>query len=223
MFAFTLIELLIAVLVFAIVLASINAVFYSAVRLRNRAAQSFEESLPLQQTTAVIERDLASLVIPGGTLSGVFQTTSGSNSVTGQISPDFYTASGLIDPNDLVPWAEVQRVSYSLLDSTNGSAGKDLVRFVTRNLLAGSVQETPAQQFLMSGVDNVAFQYYDGTTWRESWDSSSQTNLPLAIKVQIALTSTQRVAALTAPIELVVPVSVQVPTNQPAQANGGGG
>ena len=47
--AFTLLELLIAVVAFAIVLAAINGVFYSALKLRNRSAASLEKSLPLTQ------------------------------------------------------------------------------------------------------------------------------------------------------------------------------
>jgi type II secretion system protein J len=220
--AFTLIELLIAVMVFAIVLASINAVFYGAIRLRNKAAESLEAALPIQQAAAIIQRDLASIVAPGGTLSGEFQTSTGSNSVTGQVSPDFYVSTGVIE--DAGPWGEVQKVSDSLLDSTNGTAGKDLVRYVTRNLLPAAAQDIPAEQWLMSGVDKIAFLYFNGTDWRDSWDSSSeQTKLPRAIKVQIALASKEKVRALTAPVEIVVPILVQAATNQTTQASGGGG
>src|SRR5436309_5204412 len=67
--AFTLIEVLIAAAAFAIVLAAINAVFYSALRLRNKTAAALDEALPLQQAVAIIKRDLANIVVPGGTLS----------------------------------------------------------------------------------------------------------------------------------------------------------
>src|SRR5881396_298218 len=115
---FTLIEVLIAVLIFAIVLAAINTVFYSALRLRNRSAAAFDEALPVQQTVAIIKRDLANLVVPRGTLSGALQTTTITNAVAGQASPDFYTSAGLMD--NIVPWGDIERVSYLLVDSTNG-------------------------------------------------------------------------------------------------------
>src|SRR5947208_8795431 len=73
--AFTLLELLLAVLVFSIVLAAIHTVFFSALRLRNKTSDAIERSLPLQQTIAIIKRDLANLVPPGGTLSGQLQST----------------------------------------------------------------------------------------------------------------------------------------------------
>src|SRR6266480_4592833 len=72
---FTLLEILLAILVFSIVLAAIHTVFFSAFRLRNKTSEAIERSLPLQQTLAIIKRDLANLVPPGGLLSGALQST----------------------------------------------------------------------------------------------------------------------------------------------------
>ena len=168
---FTLIEVLIAVAIFAIVLAAINTVFYSALRLRNRSAAAFDEALPVQQAVAIIKRDLANLVVPGGTLSGSLQTTTITNSVVGQASPDFYTSAGLMD--DIVPWGDIERVSYLLVDSTNRAPGMDLYRAVTRNLLS-QTQDPPVQQRLMGGVQGLVFYFYDGEQWLDSWDSAAQ-------------------------------------------------
>jgi len=164
---FTLLEVLIAVMVFAIVLAAASSVFYGALHLRNGITESLEQALPVQHALSVIQRDLANLVVPGGTLSGAFQTTSITNVVGGQSSPDFYTTTGFIDQT--LPWAEIQRVSYVLVDPANrGGAGKDLIRAVTRNLLPATAEEQPAQQWLMGGVQGVTFYYYDDTQWRDS-------------------------------------------------------
>ena len=225
---FTLLEVLIAVMVFAIVLAAINTVLYSALHMQRRATESLEQALPIQQGLAIIQRDLGNVAMPGGTLSGVFQTTSITNVVGGQSSPDFYTTTGFIDQTS--PWAEIQRVSYVLVDPANrAAAGKDLIRAVTRNLLPATAEEEPAQQWLMGGVQGVTFYYYDGTQWRDSWDSTAAdpttgltNNLPQAIKVQVQLASQQTGRALSAPapIELVVPIVVQARTNRTQQASG---
>jgi type II secretion system protein J len=219
--AFTLLEVLIAVVVFSVVLAAMNAVFYGAMRLRNRATAAMETARPTQQALALIKRDLASLVLPGGPLSGALQTTSTTNTIVGQASPAFYTASGLIDETS--PFAQVQRVSYLLADSTNRTGGRDLFRAVSRNLLPTLAEDPPVLQWLMSGVDRLAFLFYDGMQWRDLWDSATEpTVLPLAIKVQIALAIDERGQGVRAPIELVVPVTVQAGTNQTQQATGGG-
>ena len=217
---FTLIEVLIAVAIFAIVLAAINTVFYSALRLRNRSAAAFDEALPVQQAVAIIKRDLANLVVPGGLLSGVLQTTTITNTVAGQASPDFYTSAGQMD--NIVPWGDIERVSYLLVDSTNRTPGMDLYRAVARNLLT-QAQDPPVQQRLMGGVQGLVFTFYDGDQWVDSWDSAAQTNLPLAIKVQIQFATQGNAPALasSAPIELVVPIDAQVGTNQTQLASGG--
>jgi prepilin-type N-terminal cleavage/methylation domain-containing protein len=238
---FTLMEVIIAVVAFAIVLAAINAVFYGALRLRNKTVASFDEALPLQQALAIIKRGLANIVLPGGTLSGSLQSrpTTGLNTgsssagaatgtaiLPGQVSPNFYTAAGIAD--EISPFGDIQKVSYLLTDSTNGTAGKSLVRSVSRNLLP-SLQEQPVQQSLMSGVQAISFLYYDGNQWRNSWDSTiadtrtGLTNtLPQAIKVQLALASERIGRFAPAPIELIVPVVVQARTNGTTQASGGG-
>jgi len=232
--AFTLIEILIAVTAFAIVLAAINAVFYSALRLRNIAHQSFEQAVPLQRALSIMKRDLENIVLPGGTLSGSLQTsptantsmnnagnasasTSLSGVTAGQVGPNFFTASGVIDETS--PFSEIQRVSYALLDSTNGGYGRDLFRSVTRNLLP-SLDEQPVRQALISGVQALGFLYYDGTQWRDTWDTTvadtrtGLTNvLPQAIKVQLALASRQPTRSTLNPIELVVPLTLQARTN----------
>jgi type II secretion system protein J len=166
-----LLELLIAVAVFAIVLASINAVFYGALRLRNKTTEALKEALPMQQALAIIKRDLANIVVPGGQLSGILQTTVTADLLPGRASPDFYTATGLIDETS--PWAEVQKVCYLLADSTDRTGGQDLIRAVTRNLLPAMAMDQPVQQWLMSGVQALKFFYYDGAQWRDSWDSTT--------------------------------------------------
>ena len=225
---FTLIEVLLAVAAFGIVLASINTVYFSALRLRNKTAAGIDEAVPREHALAIIKRDLSNLVVPGGTLSGAFQTTSLSNMVAGQSSPTFCTTSATMD--DLSPWSEIQRVSYVLVDSTNrSSGGRDLVRAVTRNLLPSVAQDQPDQQWLLSGVQALVFQYHDGSQWRDSWDSTvadsvtGETNtLPKAIKVQLELYSEVRGRVQPPPIELVVPVVVHSRTNEVQQAAGGG-
>ena len=211
--AFTLLEVLIAVAIFSIVLAAMNAVFYGAIKLRNKSTENIEAALPIERALAIIKRDLAGIVPPSGPLSGVLQTTATTNTVLpGQMSPDFFTATGIVD--DTAPWGDIQKISYVLANSTDGTAGKNLFRAVSRNLLA-TQPEIPPQQFLLSGVQNLFFYFYDGAQWQTAWDSAATTNLPLAIKVQIQLAPKNSANALVenAPLELVIPLDAQT-TNQ---------
>lgn len=225
--AFTLMEVLLALAVSAIVLSVVSSVFFGALQLRNRTARAFDDLLPLQHAVTVIRRDLTALLPPGGTFAGELQSTPGTTDPTlnlfagGQpVSPVLHTASGLVDAFTL--FGDVQRVAYYLVDPTNGvTQGRDLVRVVARNLLPATVDQ-PASQWLMSGVETVRFQYLDGTVWTENWDSTTSSNLPLAVRVQIvpATEPDRENLYFQAPVELVV--SLPQGRAQQTQNPGGG-
>lgn len=219
--AFTLIEVLIAVVVFGFVLVAIHLVFHGALRLRNRAAASLEAAVPLAQSLAIIQRDLANLLPPGGTLAGHLQAIPTQQTELGQIGPFWFTAVGVMTANE--PWSPAQRVAYRLTAPTNDTAGLDLYRSVSRNLLPVTT-DLVEDQFLMSGVESLLFQYFDGTQWRDYWDSTAETNsLPAAVKVQLFLSEGRTNRLREEPVELVVPIVVQTgPTNSTAQTTGGG-
>jgi general secretion pathway protein J len=247
--AFTLIELLLAITIFSIVLIAMNTVFYAALRLRNNTAEALDEALPLQRTVAVMQKDLANILPPGGILSGSLQSTptygltsstngsSSSQSMIGsamtqipvlgaiESSPFFFTSTATI--SDGAPWGDIQQVSYVLMAPTNNLAGRSLVRCVTRNLLPVNSTDQPEKEWLLNGVQEMTFSYYDGLEWLPTWDTTQTTNtLPLAIKVQLTLTPKPGQIVAQSPIELVVPLDVQGLTNQTSQAtqsSGGGG
>jgi hypothetical protein len=70
-------------------------------------------------------------------------------------------------------------------------------------------------QLMLSGVESVKFTCYDGAQWQDTWDTtgatSTFTNLPVAVRVDIQMTGGG--AANLQPIELVVPIDVQARTN----------
>jgi prepilin-type N-terminal cleavage/methylation domain-containing protein len=217
--AFTLLELLLAVMVFSVVLLSLHYVFNGALRLRNKVVTGLEEAVPLQQALAIIQRDLANLAAPGGTLVGALQTMpTNLTPLVGRSSPYFHTTVGVL--TDTAPWPALQRVAYRLVPPTNDTEGLDLMRAVTRNLLA-TVEEPPEDQFLVGGVEELVFQFHDGTQWRDSWDSTVEpTVLPAAIKAQLYLARGRTNLTDREPVELVVPVFVQPATNT-TQTSGG--
>src|SRR2546426_3739302 len=74
--AFTLMEMMLALVVSSIVLAGIGGVFYSAIRLRDRTAAMLDESIPLHQALVFLRRDLQNALPPGSTyaLAGDFKS-----------------------------------------------------------------------------------------------------------------------------------------------------
>jgi type II secretion system protein J len=223
---FTLIELLLAIGIMSIILAAMSSVLWIAIRMNNGVTDTVEDGLPAERALMGIQRDLANLICSTnsmgstngystGFLIGPFQTINQTNTLPDQIpgSPDFYTTGG--QPDGLVPWGDIEKVNYLLSAPANRLAqGKDLVRAVTRNLLPVNPPLTPDQkQVILSGVQTVSFTFYDGLQWDQQWDSTQQTNLPCAIKMDIRMVPQPNTRGPGLQYELVIPIDVQVTTN----------
>ena len=215
--AFTLVEMILAIGVAALVLVAVNAVLFTALHLREVTTAAVDAATPLDQATIFLRRDLQCMVTPtNGTskfLSGSFRVGNGiaSSGVSEPAAAEIFTATGALSAN--APWADIQRVTYELKNSTDGSGQRDLYRSVLRNLLSTT---TPVvdDQLMLSGVESVKFSCYDGTQWQQTWDTtdptSATTNLPLAIRVEIQMAGSDKT---TEPIQLVVPIDSVARTN----------
>jgi hypothetical protein len=213
--AFTLIELILAIGVMAIALTAINAVFFSALRLRESANRVVAESLPIEMTLATLRRDLQGAMPPSaeGIFSGDFKVGGVTSQGSGRpVDIEMFTTTGVLRDDE--PWGEVQMVTYSLRQPDNRSIpGQDLYRSVTRNLLATTAQQ-PQDQYMMSGIERIEYSCCDGVNWLDTWDSTVTTNLPTAVRVRILLANTSSSGGTPRPIELVVPLDSQSHTNQ---------
>jgi type II secretion system protein J len=215
---FTLIELMLAMGVCAIVLAAINGVFFGALRLREATIRAVDEAQPAQLALTTMRSDLQSAMSPttNGVMSGDFRvgdiTSAGMNQ---NVSIELYTTTGALHENE--PWGDVQCVTYELRPSAggNGNQGQDLVRSVNRNLLA-TITPVPEDQWMLGHVQSLTFDCYDGTQWRNSWDTTvSDTNLPIAVRVTIQLAGEgPGDPRAREPIVLTVPIDSQSRTNQ---------
>lgn len=218
MHAFTLIEMVLAIGVAAIVLIAVNTVLFASLRLRDTTADVVDAATPLDAAVTIIRRDLECVVTPtNGTtkvLSGDFRAGNVSSAgVPEPVAVEMFTTTGALSAS--APWADIQRVTYELKQPTDRNAvGKDLIRSVVRNLLTITTPEVE-DQLMLSGVENVKFSCFDGSQWQDTWDTtgvtSTYTNLPLAVRVDIQMAGNN--TANAQPIELVVPIDAQTRTN----------
>ena len=215
-FGFTLVEMILAIGVAALVLVAVNAVLFTALHLREVTTDVVDAATPVDQTFTFLRRDLQCVVTPtNGTskvLSGSFRVgTVNSTGISEPVAAEMFTATGALSAS--APWADIQRVTYELKNSTAVSGQRDLYRSVTRNLLSISTLDV-TDQLMLSGVESVKFSGYDGSRWNDTWDTSDvtslNTNLPLAVKVEIKLAGADKNAG---PIQLVVPIDAVARTN----------
>ena len=98
----------------------------------------------------------------------------------------FYTSG--TDPNAQVQ-AGVLYVQYAL--ESQGNGGNALVRHVESNLLGQNDPTTfPSGlpvEVIVSNVESIEFDYFDGTNWNSTWDSTSVDQLPFAVKMTLTI------------------------------------
>jgi prepilin-type N-terminal cleavage/methylation domain-containing protein len=218
-YGFTLIELLIGAVISGVLIAAVSGVFYGMLRAQSRAYANLEDIVPRGQAIALIKSDLENMTVPNGVMCGaVLGQTVGS----GEQSADdlaFYASTGKI--GDVNPWGDVQRVEYWLAPSTGQGTDtkRQLVRTVTRNLLATNLDATeepydPYDQFettvLLDKMGSLKFQYFDGQSWYDYWDSAAMSNaLPKAVHVRVDFPPSDMITPATAPIEIFCEVAGQ--------------
>jgi type II secretion system protein J len=209
---FTLIEVLLALMISAIVLVIVGSFFAGALKVQQHVNANLDESLPIERALNLLQKDLKNAIAPGGMLAGPLQSGSMAGGVDANNGIQIFTTTGLMTPN--TPWSEIQKVTYGLQSPSDSSAtGKDLVRTVTRNLLTTATEDDD-EQFLASGIERMSFSYFDGNNWLDTWGDTTQTNLPIAVRVNVQMAVADQNAAKPDPIQLLVPLMVQTHTNQ---------
>jgi len=221
--AFTLIEMILAIGIAALALLCASAVLFTTLRLRDATTRMVDAALPVEQTLTFMRRDLQCCVTPtNGTskvLSGSFRAGNAIVSIgLGEpVTVEMFTATGALSQN--APWADIQRVTYGLKNSTDTSGRRDLYRSVMRNLLSTSTPEVE-EQLMLPGVESLKVSCFNGSQWLEVWDtgdySSVNTNLPLAVRVQIQMAG----GNANEPIQLVVPIDSVSRTNRVLTSTG---
>lgn len=215
---FTLLEILTAAAMFAILASALTSVFFATMRLRSNASDRLDEVLPPELVEATIRDDFQALLPPAGVLAGPMLGEKEEEGGFRLDRAEFYAAGGVL--RDSTPWGDVLKIEYRLDDSADGS-GLSLVRSVTRNLLAEVIEDTD-DQVLLSGVQSFQLSYYDGDVWLDSWDSTAEENeLPKAIKARVDFLPVDG-AQTPRPVEVVTAVLVRASPSQDQTAADGG-
>ena len=183
--AFTLLEMLVATAMTAVLAGSLYATLYVCFKARRTALSAVENVRKASLAVEFLGTDLRSAVVPNGILAGLFLGASAVNSF-GRDSDalSFYcTAAGSDDEEGR---CDLRKVEFACQE-VDGGEGMVLLRRVTANLLTTTVQD-PLEEVLCRDVRSFGLRYFDGMEWLDDWDSSTQDNaLPLAVEVALEL------------------------------------
>lgn len=182
---FTLLELLVATAMTAVLAGSLYATLHIAFKARRGADAAVGQMRRAELAVELIRTDIESAVLPIGILAGEFL----GEDETGRAGRPMdslvlhCTAGGAAQTEGT---GDVRMVELSCEPAEDGMSTV-LVRRVTRYLLATTVEEAEPE-VICRGVRTLDLKYYDGTDWQDSWDSTTRDNtLPLAVEVTMEL------------------------------------
>jgi len=182
---FTLLELLVATAMTAVLAGSLYATLHIAFKARRTADAAVGQMWKAELAVERIRIDLESAVVPKGILAGGFLGEDGTDA-SGQPRDALIlhcTATGATETEGA---GDIRMVEL-ICEAADDSEGMILVRRVSRHLLATGIEEPPGQT-LCRGVRSLDLKYHNGTDWEDSWDSTTHSNsLPLAVRVTLEL------------------------------------
>lgn len=228
--AFTLLELLIALALTALLSGVLYSSMYFGFKSRDSAIRSLDAVQKASNAFTLLTQDFDGAMPPTGILAGEFTGAAASyagantsapsggssgsnNSAMGAKSSGLSTSNSSLNgttgglhapstdsqaavvlsfyssantPREDETGADIRKVELSI-ETPDGSAKPALVRRVYYNLLPNKAPE-PRVQILCRNIRSFYLRYYDGTLWRDDWDSKAQGDiLPTAVEATLEL------------------------------------
>ena len=186
---FTLLEMLVATAMIAVLAGSFYATLRTAFKARDSSDAAIKPIRKAELALELLREDLQSAMVPRGLLAGPLL---GQDSIdaSGQANDyvSVHCAVGAADKSGRP--GDVRKVDL-FCEKPEGTAENCLVRYLVWNLLAPQTQEL-IREVICRNVYAFNIRYFDGVDWQDSWDSVVQGDvLPLAVEVTIQLASEQ--------------------------------
>jgi type II secretion system protein J len=221
--AFTLLELLVAIVIFTAVAGAAYALFESGRGLSSRAEVRAELFQSARAALRTIEDDLKGAVMTGSAFdAGLIGTSGGTESLPLDRVEAFAVNSTVVSldtPEERNPERRIDlsRVTYWIDDGSATKSGglarerlSQLTAPTVRTRTGGTVEEVAPE------VVSLDLRYYD-TDWQGSWDSTRENKLPRAVEITVRVRGEWRgqevIESFTS--RFYLPVAAETPERQP--------
>ena len=186
--AFTLLELLVAMVLMVVTASCLYTALYTGFRAHRSALSAVAPTARAINAIELLKQDIGGILPPeGAVLAGAFLGTdsAGIKGVEAD-SLQFYTTA-VYEIEDQ-PVGGLARIELALEEDTDTDDGTyRLLRRVTTNLLPPRDVD-PEEHVLCREVVSLNLRYFDGSAWYDEWDSTADANsLPAAVEIDIEL------------------------------------
>jgi len=178
---FTLLEVLIAIAIFAVISMASFSIFETVLNSDTVTKERTDRVNELQRGFLMIERDMLQIARRSIRLNGeapqegFLHTDNDSYSSTEQAIA--FVRHGWTNPGLLLPRSDMQSVAYQLNDNT-----LERVHF---NFVDAVLGEEPKVRPLISQVEKLDFEFYDGKKWQKTL---AENTMPMAIAIELDTT-----------------------------------
>lgn len=169
---FTLLEVLVAVVLASLLLSSIYGVFFTSSAAKEQVEKQANALHLARVLSSRLDRELLGLALNNH--AGKAILTGGTNNLGESYIELLTSSSG--GPQPGMRW-----VTYRLGPDQDGRTT------LWRTEKGLNIQANAAEERLAQGIKHLLFGFFDGTTWRDSWDSLSN-GRPRLVRVEIELT-----------------------------------
>jgi len=178
--AFTLLEMLVALGLMALIATALYAALRTGFRARRSAEAAIEPVRKAGLALEIVRRDLEAAMAPTGILAGAFLGEDAEDAGKDADALAWFTASG----KPIEGTSDIVRAELALATQT-GETERVLVRRTIRNLLSPTEVEL-SEQVLCRGISSLNIRYFDGSAWLDEWDSTTQGDvLPFAVETTV--------------------------------------
>ena len=201
---FTLLEMLIAIAIFALIGLAANTVLHTVMQNDTITREFGAKLKAMQQGFGIIERDLNQMVartprlLEGGRATTVFQT--GDNMLDSESESLVFFRLGWLNPDGLLPRGSLQSVAYVVIE---GNLERWYYPYPEPEIGA-----EPIKTIVMKKVISVEYAFFSDDKWERKTDA---TKLPKAIAMEIEFEDIGKVQR-----------KFLLPTGAPAGSNNGG-
>lgn len=186
---FTLLEMLVAMALVTVIAGALYSSLFAAFKAQETAEAAIAPVRAGELAAALIRRDIETVLPPTGLLAAEFV---GEDSAGDMGRPAdvlvMHCASQVAREGEAT--CDVRRVELSCerLEDSDERTGA-IVRRVTTRLLAAETPD-PVEDVLCRNVLGFNLRYFDGASWLDSWDSTTQGDeIPPAVEVTLEMGS----------------------------------
>lgn len=190
---FTLLELLIALSLLAILAAALYGTFFSLTKGREAATVAMEKRREIASTMDLLRREISGSLYRSSDIR--FRFVVEDRDSFGRPASNLDFTAFTVPREDRGPFSDQAEIIYRSLEKD----GKLLLAREEKDLYTLS---TPVPYPQLSEMEGFLVECYDGSKWVRSWDTSLNGKLPKAVRITLAIkngTETTNYTALVTP------------------------